>query len=68
MGRVDRGQYVAYTFYKVDPARCDDTAGSGLGLSIVRAIVERHGGAITVSSERDRATIFTIWLPASGPS
>ena len=60
--------YVFDRFYKVDPARCDESAGSGLGLSIVRAIVERHRGLITVSSEPDTATIFTIWLPASGPS
>ena len=51
-------------FYKVDPSRTHDTAGSGLGLSIVKAIVERHGGTITVSSTPDRGSIFTIRLPA----
>lgn len=51
-------------FYKVDPSRMHNSAGSGLGLSIVKAIVERHGGTITVSSTPDKGSIFTIRLPA----
>jgi signal transduction histidine kinase len=51
-------------FYKVDPSRSHETAGSGLGLSIVKAIVERHGGTITVSSTPDKGSLFTIHLPA----
>jgi two-component system sensor histidine kinase ResE len=49
-------------FYKVDAARVSGTAGSGLGLSIARAIVERHGGTIAVESRRGR-TVFTVRLP-----
>jgi signal transduction histidine kinase len=48
--------------YKADPARAASTAGSGLGLSIVKAIVERHGGTVGVTSEPGR-TAFTIVLP-----
>jgi signal transduction histidine kinase len=51
-------------FYKVDPSRSHETAGSGLGLSIVKAIVERHGGTITVSSSPETGSLFTIRLPA----
>jgi signal transduction histidine kinase len=50
-------------FYKVDPARAGETAGSGLGLSIVKAIIERHGGTIAVRSTLGQGTEFTIRLP-----
>jgi signal transduction histidine kinase len=54
-------------FYKVDPARAGAAAGSGLGLSIVKAIVERHGGTVEVSSRPGR-TAFTMRLPQSASS
>lgn len=37
--------------------------GTGLGLSVIYAIIERHGGRIDVSSEIDKGTTFTILLP-----
>jgi len=51
-------------FYKVDPARAAAAGGSGLGLSIVKAIVERHGGTVDVSSRPGR-TAFSMRLPQS---
>ena len=48
-------------FYKADPARAE--TGSGLGLSIVKAIVERHGGRVTAASEPGH-TVFEIDLPS----
>ena len=53
-------------FYKVDPARAGHPAGSGLGLSIVKAIVERHGGTVSVLSDPGIATVFAIQLPVNG--
>ena len=54
--------HVFERFYKADPARTSGSDGSGLGLSIAKAIVERHGGTIEVKSRPGR-TVFTIRLP-----
>jgi two-component system sensor histidine kinase BaeS len=50
-------------FYKADAAREGVSGGSGLGLSIVKAIVERHGGSVGVDNGPGR-TVFTMRLPA----
>ena len=47
-------------FYKVDESR-KATGGSGLGLSIVKTIVERHGG--TIAAYNDTGAVFEIVLP-----
>lgn len=50
-------------FYRVDASRSRKIAGSGLGLSIVKAIVDRHKGTIHVASEVNKGTKFEIILP-----
>ena len=39
--------------------------GSGLGLSLVRAIVNSHRGEIGLESEPGKGTVFHVWLPAA---
>jgi heavy metal sensor kinase len=52
-------------FFKVDPARSrqDESRTGGLGLPICKAIVERHGGTIAVSSRPGSGTTVTVVLP-----
>src|SRR4051794_3017616 len=56
--------HVFERFYKADTARAAESTGSGLGLSITKAIVERHGGTIGITSQPGHTT-FTIVLPQS---
>ncbi|MDF0651789.1 MAG: hypothetical protein CV081_04825 [Nitrospira sp. LK265] len=51
-------------FYRTDWARAKDAAGTGLGLPIVKEIMEAHGGSISVTSEVNKGSIFTLRLPA----
>ena len=55
-------------FYKVDPSRTGHASGSGLGLSIVKAIIERHGGAVTVASNPGAGTTFTLKFTPERPT
>ena len=50
-------------FYRVDKARSRQSGGSGLGLSIVRTIVERNQGQITVASTPGEGSVFTVTFP-----
>ncbi|WP_095395063.1 sensor histidine kinase [Peribacillus simplex] len=52
-------------FYKADLARERSKSGSGLGLSIVKRIIEMHEGTISVKSELGKGTTFIILLPIS---
>jgi len=50
-------------FYRVDAGRARQTGGVGLGLAICKAIVEAHGGSITISSQPESTTRAEITLP-----
>ncbi|NEU74784.1 HAMP domain-containing protein [Hassallia byssoidea VB512170] len=53
-------------FYRVDEARTSSTGGCGLGLSIVKTLVEGMDGSVTVRSRLSEGSVFTITLPALG--
>jgi two-component system sensor histidine kinase SenX3 len=50
-------------FFRIDPARSRHTGGSGLGLSIVKHVVQNHGGDVRVWSQVGNGSTFTIRLP-----
>ena len=50
-------------FYRTDWARAKDSGGTGLGLPIVKEIAEAHGGTISVTSQVDKGSVFTLRLP-----
>ncbi len=59
--------YVFDRFYRTDKSRQrfpDDPGSTGLGLAIAKALVEAHGGTITVQSKMGQGTSFTVRLPA----
>ncbi|MEF3301707.1 sensor histidine kinase [Paenibacillus sp. GYB003] len=55
-------------FFRTDLARTRQTGGFGLGLSIAKSIVERHGGAIRIESREGRGTTVIVTLPRSSDS
>jgi histidine kinase len=57
-------EHIFERFYRVDPSRARSTGGSGVGLTISRAICEAHGGTLTVRSDGlGMGATFTITLP-----
>jgi signal transduction histidine kinase len=67
---ADRGAGIAradlpHIFEKFYRGRVDGPTrrGFGLGLAIVRAAIDAHGGSVAVSSEQGRGSVFTVTLP-----
>jgi heavy metal sensor kinase len=53
-------------FFRADPSRSSTIAGAGLGLSLVKWIVDSHHGTVSVESTPGRGSTFTVWIPSSG--
>ncbi len=62
----DRAARVFERFFRADPSRARVSGGSGLGLSIVSAIAEAHGGRVEVETAPGDGATFRVRLPASG--
>ncbi|MBB5035863.1 sensor histidine kinase [Prosthecobacter dejongeii] len=57
--------HVFERFYRADQARTGTSGHSGLGLAIAKAIVENHGGSITLRSASGEGTCFEVRLPSA---
>ncbi len=55
--------YIFERFYRSDKSRNRETGGSGIGLTIVKTLVEAHQGKISVQSRKGEGSKFTVTLP-----
>ena len=55
-------------FYQIDQSSTREYGGAGLGLSIVKRLVEAHQGSIHVEPNTPQGAVFVVWLPAARPS
>ena len=56
--------HVCDRFYRIDSSR--SSGGTGLGLALVKSIIDLHGGSVTVASEVDHGTTVTLTFPGEG--
>ena len=59
----EENEHIFDRFYRVDSSRTSSIKGSGLGLSIVHEIIQRHDGAVRAESEIGTGTTFIVELP-----
>jgi signal transduction histidine kinase len=59
----ERQERLFSSFYRAREPGTDHISGTGLGLSLVRTVIERHGGKVWVNSEAGIGSIFSFWLP-----
>lgn len=59
--------YVFDRFYRADKSRSRGSGGSGIGLAIVKQLVEAHGGSVRAESSPGKGAVFSFTLPVSDP-
>ena len=52
-------------FFRARVPGTENIAGTGLGLSLAKAVIDQHGGEITVESETGQGATFRVWLPVA---
>lgn len=60
---ADKIEYLTEPFYRIDKSRQRSTGGFGVGLYLIKAIVDAHGGELIIESDKQQGTIVTICLP-----
>jgi len=63
--RPDEASRIFEPFFRADPSRSRDSGGVGLGLSIVSAVAEAHGGKVSVSDTPGGGATFEVEIPLS---
>jgi two-component system OmpR family sensor kinase len=64
----DHAARVFERFYRADPSRARDRGGAGLGLAVVRAITEAHGGSVDLETAPGAGATFRVRLPKHSTS
>lgn len=59
----EQRELVFEPFYRVNKSRSREFGGAGIGLSLVKSILKRHGASITVSENTPQGSVFTIRIP-----
>lgn len=59
----EEARMVFSRFWRADAGRNRESGGLGVGLAVVKEIVDRHGGWVQVEGEKDRGACFTIHIP-----
>ena len=59
----EQRELVFEPFYRVNKSRSREFGGAGIGLSLVKTILKRHGASITVSENDPQGSVFTIRIP-----